>query len=303
MRSSAAEEAPGLPSVGPVRHIHRRADDADVIRARLRALLDDGTRGGWVPEDDDVEATSWIARAPQDGNAPEDDADEPAGADGERPAGVGLHRAPGRVVRWAPGRRGARSLWTAGLIAALVVIGGTWLDRPRVEPVSPVPTVDGAGTTPPPAPSPEVGEAAETSTTAVVAVVGLVARPGLVTVPAGARIADAVEAAGGFLPGADPAAVNLAAVITDGQQIAVGVPGSSGSAEPAAPGAAGGAQVNLNTATAEELDALPGIGPVRAQRIVAHRGRMGHFRSVEELDDVPGIGPAIAAALVDLVTV
>ena len=81
-----------------------------------------------------------------------------------------------------------------------------------------------------------MGEAAETATTVVVAVVGLVGRPGLVTVPTGARVADAVEAAGGLLPGTDPATVNLAAVVTDGQQIAVGVPGAGGSA----PAGAGG---------------------------------------------------------------
>src|SRR5690606_14058974 len=121
---------------------------------------------------------------------------------------LGRHRAPGRVVRWDPGRRGAWSLWTAGLLAALLVIGWTWLDRPRVEPVAPVPT-GSAGPTLPGA-GPRVGEAAETATTVVVAVVGMVGRPGLVSVPPGSRVADAVEAAGGLLPGTDPATVNLA---------------------------------------------------------------------------------------------
>jgi competence protein ComEA len=220
---------------------------------------------------------------------------------------MGRHRAPGPAVRWDPGRRGARSLWLAGLLAALLLVTWTWMDRPRVEP-APAPA-SGSGAPPaptsPPASSPAVGEAAGTATPVVVAVVGLVARPGLVTVPAGSRVADAVEAAGGLLPGTDPASVNLAALVTDGQQIAVGVPGIVGSppTSPDGGGAGGGGRVDLNTATAQELDALPGIGPVLAQRIVAHRDEQGPFRSVDQLDDVPGIGPTIFAELAELVTV
>ena len=120
---------------------------------------------------------------------------------------------------------------------------------------------------------------ARTSSTVVVSVVGLVARPGLVTLPSGARVADAVEAAGGFLPEADPASVNLAAVVADGEQIAVGVPGRRPPGQGAVALRRAGGPVDLNTATAAELDALPGIGPVLAQRIVDYRdartGRSG----------------------------
>jgi competence protein ComEA len=159
-----------------------------------------------------------------------------------------------------------------------------------------------ASTSPPVAPS--VGEAATTSATVVVSVVGMVARPGLVTLPTGSRVADAVEAVGGLLPEADAASINLAAPVSDGEQIAVGVPGASGPAPGAGPAAgSAGARVNLNTASAGELDALPGIGPVLAERIVAHRTAQGPFASVDQLDDVPGIGPAIAAELAELVTV
>jgi competence protein ComEA len=174
----------------------------------------------------------------------------------------------------------------------------TWLDRPQVDPV-PVPPTDSTAATP----TTPVGEVAETSTTVVVSVVGLVVRPGLVTLPSGARVADAIEAAGGFLPDADPATVNLAAVVTDGQQVAVGVPAAADGegAGPQPPGSGG--PLNLNSATVADLDALPGIGPVLAQRIVDHRTSAGPFGSVEELDDVPGIGPVIAAELADLVTV
>jgi len=297
-----------LPSVRGVRHTPRRSDDADVIRARLRALLDDGFRGGWVPGDEDSGLGTVPDVRPADdpgGEHPAHDDDDDDDAD--RPAGLGRHRAPGPAVRWDPGRRGARSLWIAGLLAALLIVGWTWLDRPRVEPVPPAPSGSvappGSATPTTTTDSPAVGEAAGTATPVVVAVVGLVARPGLVTVPTGSRVADAVEAAGGLLPGTDPAAVNLAAVVTDGQQIAVGVPGVGGAPTAVAEGAGGGGLVDLNRATVQELDALPGIGPVLAQRIVAHRDEQGPFRSVDQLDDVPGIGPTIFAELAELVTV
>lgn len=264
-----------------------------------------------MPEDLEDEAAEPIARS---SGGPGGEAAPPAGPgpateaepDPERPPGVGRHRRPGRAVRWDPGRRGVRSLWTAGVLAALVLVAWTWSDRPRLEPAPPAPT--GTESLADPTGAPLVGEAAETSSTVVVAVVGLIGRPGLVTLPVGSRVADAIEAAGGFLPGTDPASVNLAAVVSDGQQIAVGVAGAAGgppggagpaSGSPAAPGG----RVNLNTATVAELDALPGIGPVLAQRIVDHRDGQGPFRSVAQLDDVPGIGPAIAAELAELVTV
>jgi competence protein ComEA len=223
--------------------------------------------------------------------------DEPEPA--QLPAGLGRHRAPDRTARWDPGRLGSRSLWVAGLAAALLLVAWTWLDRPRVDPAPAAPAARAASTSVPATPT--VGEAADTSATVVVSVVGSVARPGLVTLPTGSRVADAVDAAGGLVPDADAGSVNLAAVVTDGQQIVVGAPGGTG------PGADGGPAVpsgklNLNTATAAELDALPGVGPVLAQRIVDHRDQ-GPFTSVDQLDDVPGIGPARAAELAELVTV
>ncbi|MGY1631213.1 ComEA family DNA-binding protein [Geodermatophilus sp. SYSU D01186] len=295
----------------------RRSDDADLIRARLRALLDDRVHPrGWVP---DVEPAGSGPGPDLDGLDEPEVADEPGGwgRDAELPGGIGRHRAPGSAVRLDPGRRGVWALWVAGLLAAALVAVGTWFDRPEVQPApaEPAGTEEPAGETPaasapeapgtpPAAPAtPSVGVAADSSATAVVAVVGLVARPGLVVVPEGARVADAVAAAGGLLPEADPASINLAAVVADGQQIAVGVPGavSGGAAAPGVAPAAG--QVDLNTATAADLDALPGIGPVLAQRIVDHRAQQGRFTSVEQLDDVPGIGPATYAEVAELVTV
>jgi competence protein ComEA len=264
----------------------RRDDDADLIRARLRLLLARQAElpGGWLPQEDLPPA--WSAEEPV-----------PDAADG-LPPGLGRHRAPGTAARWDTGRRGARALWVAAVLAVALLLGWTWLDRPVVEPAADLPAATPAPSSPP------VGEAAETSPTVVASVVGPVARPGLVTLPSGARVADALAAAGGLLPGADAASVNLAAPVSDGEQIAVGLPGAGGPA--AAPGSStpsAGARVNLNTAGVAELDALPGIGPVLAQRIVDHRTEQGPFRSVEQLDDVPGIGPAIAAELGDLVAV
>jgi competence protein ComEA len=288
-----------------VRPTSRRSDDTDVIRARLRALLDEARRpGGWLPDDlpDEEEDAdeSWadpdsVPTVPVHAAGPAEEAG--------LPIGLGRHRAPDRTARWDPGLRGGRSLWLAGLVAAVVVAGWTWLHRPQVEPV-PADPVHAATETPA---APSVGEVAETSSTVVVSVVGLVARPGLVTLPSGARVAAAIEAAGGLLPDADPGSVNLAAVVADGQQIAVGVPGTSGPAPgggaTASPAPGSGGLVDLNAAGAADLDALPGIGPVLAQRIVDFRTRNGPFTSVDQLDDVPGIGPAIFAQLTSLVTV
>ncbi|MET0764247.1 MAG: ComEA family DNA-binding protein [Blastococcus sp.] len=281
----------------------RRSDDADVIRARLRALLEDRDgRRGWVPEDDEAEddltdPSPWHAQA-TDAGGPALAAD---GSEAELPRGIGRHRAPDRATRWDPGRGGAWSLWLAGLVTAALLIAWTWWDRPRIEPVPANPaaaTPIRSGTEPP---TPPVGEVAETSSTVVVSVVGLVARPGLVTLASGSRVAEAIEAAGGLLPGTDPATVNLAAVVTDGEQIAVGVPAlAAGSAGAPGAGTSGG-RVNLNTAGPADLDTLPGIGPVLAQRIVEYRTRQGPFRTVDQLDDVPGIGPAIATELAELV--
>ena len=303
--------AVGLPNVPAVRLSSRRSDaDADVIRARLRALLEERPVGGWVPTDDGDSDGEPRWPAPSIGTAPPDAVD-PLSDDEEdrddacRPHGLGRHRAPGRATRWDPGRGGARALWLAGLVAALLVAGWTWFDRPRVEPAPPAPADETLGAAVG-TPAPSVGEAAQTSQAVVASVVGLVARPGLVTLPPGARVADAVEAAGGLLPEADPASVNLAALVADGAQIAVGVPGVGGGpggpvGDSSAPPP--GSRVDLNTATAAELDGLPGFGPVLAHRIVDHRTRNGPFRSVEQLDDVPGIGPAIAAELAELVAV
>jgi competence protein ComEA len=162
------------------------------------------------------------------------------------------------------------------------------------------------------------GSGVTTSTTEVggllmVHVAGAVAHPGVVRVESGARVIDAIEAAGGGVPNADLDRLNLAAKVAVGQRIAVAIVGAPAPAEVGSTGGAvagssdpaGGPPplINVNTATATELEELPGIGPTLAQAIVAERERRGGFRSVGELQDVRGIGEGRYADIKDLVSV
>ncbi|HEX2029893.1 MAG TPA: ComEA family DNA-binding protein [Actinomycetota bacterium] len=146
------------------------------------------------------------------------------------------------------------------------------------------------------------------ATSVFVHVAGWVRQPGVYELPEGSRVIDALELAGGPKRGAELSALNLAAVLTDGQQVIVprraeaGTSGAAG-AVPTAPGAAAGGLVNVNTATATELEELPGIGPVLAEAIVAYREEHGPFTSVDQLEDVSGIGPVTLEEIRDLVTV
>ncbi|SMD24113.1 ComEA family DNA-binding protein [Lentzea albidocapillata] len=192
------------------------------------------------------------------------------------------HGSPRRRFRLP--RLPRRGLLALGVAVACTVIGlGSWWQSPAAEPA---PDLALVSTT---VPAPEL----------VVDVVGEVATPGLITAPSGARVADAVRLAGGMKPGTNLYNLNLARKLTDGEQIAVGIPPplQAGAAQ------AGGAQpkLNLNSASATELDGLPGVGPVTAQRIVEHRTRKGPFASVDQLRDVEGIGESKLAKLADLV--
>jgi competence protein ComEA len=137
----------------------------------------------------------------------------------------------------------------------------------------------------------------------LVHVVGAVREPGLYRLDDGSRVDDALQAAGGPKPRANLELINLAAPVADGQQVIVPVRGGEGAAGGSAgglPGAPAG-PVHLNSATLEQLDTLPGIGPVTAQKILDYRNEHGAFSSVDELDSVPGIGPARLADLKKLV--
>ena len=159
-----------------------------------------------------------------------------------------------------------------------------------------------AGPAPPAAPPAETTTTAAPATKVVVDVVGAVRRPGLYTLKQGDRIADAVTRAGGATAKADVALINLAAPLADGQQVIVPRRGSGvvGATPAGGTGAAAG-PVHLNTATLEQLDSLPGVGPVTAQKILDYRQKHGPFTSVDELDAVSGIGPARLDTLSDLV--
>jgi competence protein ComEA len=143
----------------------------------------------------------------------------------------------------------------------------------------------------------------------VVAVAGKVRKPGLVRLPPGSRVADALQAAGGANPGVDVALLNLARKVVDGELILVGVtpppgtPVATGAVAAPAGGAPAGGPVNLNTATLAELDALPGVGPVLAQRILDAREAQGGFTAVSDLRKVDGIGDSRYEQLKDLVIV
>jgi|SRR5215218_991687 competence protein ComEA len=147
-----------------------------------------------------------------------------------------------------------------------------------------------------PAAQPLVPETPAVAPRLVVHVAGAVKRPGLYRLAEGKRVADAVARAGGATAPADTAAINLAAPLADGMQVLVPRRG------PAAAGKQPGGRVSLGSATLAELDALPGVGPVTAQKILDFRTQHGGFRSVDDLDAIPGIGPARIEQLRDVVS-
>ena len=165
----------------------------------------------------------------------------------------------------------------------------------------------GSAAPPPPTlPPPTFATTTAPPTRVVVDVVGAVRRPGLYRLAQGARVADAVARAGGSTRKADLSLVNLAALVSDGEQVVVPRRGSLAVGAAGAAGSAGASgmptgPVHLNSATIDQLDALPGVGPVTAQKIVDYRQKHGAFTSVDELDAVSGIGPARLDQLRDLV--
>ncbi|HEX5995132.1 MAG TPA: ComEA family DNA-binding protein [Jiangellales bacterium] len=186
------------------------------------------------------------------------------------------------------------------LLALAVTALVTGLGRPRVQPIEPVPdsTILSTGTPAPASDDPTPG--AETGSALVVHVAGKVANPGIVQLPPGSRVIDAIDAVGGAEDGVDLTALNLARVLSDGEQVLVGVAGAPPSA--AGQNGSGPALVSLNGADAEQLATLPGIGPTLAGRIVQWREQNGRFTAVDELLEVTGIGPAKYEAIAELVT-
>ncbi|MGD9701379.1 MAG: helix-hairpin-helix domain-containing protein [Acidimicrobiia bacterium] len=232
------------------------------------------------------------------------------------PAPTITERVHASITFLGPGR-----LLSAGLSILLVAAGCWWLLRAPAPPVeAQLPFTAGAGA----AGGSEAAAAPGSATTStlasppssaapagtiVVQAAGAVAVPGVYTLPAGSRVHELVAMAGGVTPDGDPAAIALAVVLTDGERVYVPRVGEVVPAAPAGPAVAGSGAIapagplDLNRATAEQLDALPGVGPTTAAAIVAHRERNGPFASIDGLLDVRGIGPAKLDALRDLVTV
>ena len=190
-----------------------------------------------------------------------------------------------------------RHLLAAGVALALVLLAAhLLLPAGTTTPAAPLPPSPGLGASATGAPRARV----------VVDVVGAVRRPGLYRLEQGSRIADAVSRAGGATPKAELAQVNLAAPLADGEQVVIPKRGAPGAALPGAAGSGSSAgiptaPVQLSTATLEQLDSLPGVGPATAQKILDFRTKHGAFSSVDELDAVPGIGPKRLDQLRDLV--
>jgi competence protein ComEA len=263
---------------------------------------------------------------PDDSAAPDAYGDPDRGLrGGGRPIGRPAGRLPAalRSAIWDPATRGAVMLALVALVAAAVAAGFAWHARPARIDAAAAPAPSGrpssnyktggwvgpqsAWTTSPPTPSATVSEPTEV----VVDVAGRVRQPGVVRLPAGSRVTDAIDKAGGVLPGTDTTDLALARPLVDGEQILVdGKPGpapapAAPAGVPAASGAGASASagpVHLNSATVDQLDTLPGVGPVLAQRIVQWRDENGPFSSPDQLGDVPGVGDKRLEELLPLIT-
>jgi competence protein ComEA len=260
--------------------VPRRRPDPLAARARLELVAPARVTGGWVPPAEQ----SWLPLAFEEPTDMEPPSPEP-----ERSASVAVLSAlvpEGlRGGRWDPGSRGLPVLVAIAVIAA--VTAGFVVLRARPHEVA-APPVALASTS------------ADSGAVVVVDVAGKVRHPGIVRLPLGSRVDDAVRAAGGPLPGATYDGLNRARKLTDGEQVLVGVQPAAGAGTS---GAAGDGLVDLNAADVTALDSLPGIGPVLAQKIVDWRTEHGRFASVDQLREVSGIGESKYAAVKNKVRV
>lgn len=256
----------------------------DVVRARLDALVAE------IAPRRPLDRPHRLAGAAGPGPDAEPD-DEPPSVDEPAPAGEPVPAEESTMAKalartWEFGRA---HLAVVGVVGLVGLLGAVWsLTEARTVPIAVAsPTAVSPSVTPSPSRAPEPLR---------VHVLGAVARPGVVSLPPGSRVEDAIAAAGGLSPGARPGELNLAAVVADGVQIVVGdadAPGGQlrGVEGPASGVAGGAAAIDLNAATVEQLDALPGVGPVTAQAILAWRSQHKAFSRIEELQEVDGIGP------------
>lgn len=300
----------GLPSVLRVSD-KPRADGWEALRSRLEASAPRSSfRGGWVPR----RRGSWAVPDPPvpsrdligSGACEADDLpalESGTTADGHSGSITRSHIAVVALITVAALIATALVLWRAQPSEQAVPLAAQASATPAAGPTgSATPTPSATLPAAPAAVSPDVepGQPAEV----VVHVAGKVRRPGVVRLPAGARVIDAVDAAGGARNGADLSSVNLARELTDGEQVRVGLPADPGIAGiEAGTGAASAGPLDLNSASATDLETLPGVGPVLAERIVAYRDQSGPFRTIDQLIEVAGIGPAVLDDVTDLVRV
>ncbi|GAA3829705.1 helix-hairpin-helix domain-containing protein [Nocardioides panacisoli] len=311
----------------------RRSTDAAWSEAAARRLAqltadlggappagsDDHTR----PREDWWADHTRVAQSPaaawKEALAPDPDPPEPAGLPQPGRHAARRRRSPA----WRPATPALPALGAAqvAVVAVLAAVGlaatAWWVARDHAQPVQAVPVAEASPLVPQPTSTATAASAAASGPAGTgsagaqvtVDVTGKVRRPGIVVLDAGARVVDAVKAAGGARPGIDLASLNLARLLVDGEQIVVGQPAVAPPA--AASGAPGGsaapsgptALVNLNLATEAELESLPEVGPVTAQAIIAWRDAHGGFTSVDELLEVDGIGEATLAQVTPYVTV
>ncbi|MFC8081645.1 helix-hairpin-helix domain-containing protein [Streptomyces sp. NPDC057340] len=309
----------------------RRSAPPEELRRRAEALF--GERAGRAGPD---ELPDGPGKGP-----PSPGPDGPEGSDGPGDTDTGTGASYGTTTAWRERtgqalrermplwlqtrcgleRRSVAALSVLLLVAAVFAVQHFWSGRTQPvaapEVVREAGAAYGAGTPGPTAGDREAGDepgakAAPTATAGpeiVVDVGGKVRKPGVHSLPAGSRVADALRAAGGVRPGTKTDGLNRARFLVDGEQVIVGAtapaPAPAPGADPApagAPGAVGpAAPVSLGTATADQLDTLPGVGPVLAQHIIDYRTEHGGFRSVDELREVNGIGERRFADLRDLV--
>ena len=224
-------------------------------------------------------------------------------------------------LRLDPGRRHTVAVAVVACIVAFLSLWWVFNDHPQTEALAPAAVqaspsaasslgADSGVVSPRPSDSSSPhtagaisGKSAESAGSITVDVAGKVVHPGLYELPAGSRVQTAIAAAGGALPGVDLSTVNLARRLTDGEQVAIAVSGAPTSASSGSAGSGPAGLINLNTATAEQLDTLPGVGPALAKKIIDWRSVHHRFDSVEKLREVSGIGPAKYDELKALVTV
>lgn len=270
----------------------------DTVRRRLTELL-----GGQGP---DEPGPAMPAPRPDPPEPPEARPDRP-GSTAEPEASPGLDATAHRARAARVARRALEFGREHLIVVVIIALAGCLWAGVSMTQARTVPVVVASA-------APSAGPAAPASTPppqVQVHVLGAVRSPGVVRLPQGSRVNDAIAAAGGLTAQARPGDLNLAAIVADGSQLIIGTPADPGGEVRGAGGGTGGGGagaeasglINLNTATAEQLDTLPGVGPVTAQAIIAWRTKHGRFSRVAELQEVDGIGAKTYASLAGKLTV